>query len=348
MSVDTSSSSSSSSNDLPLVCYRYAMTGILDLTSADTLAQLDFLTEQGARAFDSNIHDRIRYVTIACNLNEFLYQHHPLIKDVSATWMFEIGRDRVSRCYPYAVIYWSNQLMTLVGEEVYDALFANASDRLSIGQIDQKKIEEIMMRIASICGIANYAIRFAEQRSTYARRDMKEELEELKLSVGRLDLVYGWLFVGLLYRQYQSKRSDEYITKAFQYALSCYKRCVILPNPTSSAIVKTILRDTNMLRDVLKGEWQQRKGNKATAVALWRRAVTKGYSPTETQERLREEVELTMGSGYGDVGANSLDDELEPVVSEMKTFCAKGFDPLQKENCQFKVATKKPLVGNKA
>jgi hypothetical protein len=323
---------------LTLVSYREAMTGIVDLSSTKAVAALDFMSKQSTRAFDADLNESIKFVTIACNLNEFLHTHHPLIHGAAATWRFKMSNTRMSACFHYGLIYWTSQLLVLVGSELYQNIFAHASNEMSVIHLDKAKVSASMSRIASACGIANYTLRYANERSGFAHKNMPEELAAIQTSFERLDLIYGWLSIGRLHREYKEKGGEPLILRAFQTALSCYQITKAMPASTHSEIVKTILRDSNMLRDVTKGEWHMRKGNKASAVALWARAVEKGYAPTEEQENVRDEVEVERASGYGSAEPVSLDEQLEPIVDELKKFCSKGLNPLTQIDCDFKIS----------
>ena len=320
--------------------YREALGHVIDLSCSTVACEsLDFMTQQQTRAVDANINDRIRFVTIACNLNEFLYKHHPLITGVPvhARWLFHIG-NAYCRCFLYALIFWTNQVIAIVANEVALAIGGGGSKVMSL---DEKVRDEVLTKIATVRGLARYCTQFAAPRSSYARQRMRNELNEMEERCARLDLVYGWLCAGKLYRTYLttiSSHTETVITAAVRYAESCYKRIKDEASGSSSTMLKEIQADCDMLRDVTKGEWHYRKGNKVNAVVLWRRAVKrKKYEATTEQVQARDDVEA---DGLSIELSDSDLDALEPHLETMRTFCAKGHDPL-KVDCGFQFNQKK-------
>jgi hypothetical protein len=319
--------------------YPDALRHIIDLSDTVSLAQLEFLTVQQTVAEDANLDHRIRFVTIACHLNEFLYTHHPVINGVpwTATWLFHIGKGYV-KCFPYALFYWTLRLFTMIGNQCHlDLLQKTQVTALSV-PIAQLNL--LLGRIASVMGIRNYCLRQCAGRLPYIAEDLAVEMLEMKQAFLTFDYLFGWLSAAKLYYTYghvPGSKTEDIIKKAFEYARSCSER---LDKEADLPIqFKHIALDCKRIQYLALGHLFYRGGDSDTAASMWKLAHQLGAVLATDQEECIRDVEGDQPEWVAltEVAIQQLSPFQLPL---MPSFCSKGFDPLSKEPCRFRLITK--------
>jgi len=282
-----------------LINYVHAMETIIELDESvagtETAREhLQFMTAQQAVAVDSDLDKRILFVTYACQLNEFLYENHPVIRGVplAANWTFFTGT-ALCNCLPYALMFWTNQLAQFIQKDLQRTVFppeaslalhANV-ERVQITTLDPALVEMQCRRVKQLCGVLIYVVGIVTDRHLeFVKEQMSQQWYELQKFHQLFDLIFGWLGMGRLYTSYmQSKQRPEKTNRAlYQYAMSAERRC--RPTEQQSFMETVMYRDAKALMCTAQGYHAFYAGNTTQAARLWKAAILLGANLREPEQ----------------------------------------------------------------
>lgn len=321
--------------------YSASLLHLLDDRLSTVKTTLDFMTEnQFKGGGESDLETRFTFLSMACQLDQFLYVNRDRILTVPGNWWFFTGAG-YHRCFPYALIYWISNLLNTLGMKLSKDLHLNSTEPVSVvNAIPVGECKVALSHMLRAIGLANYAIQMAT-RSKWFNEDMSEALANIKKQSDGFRYVCCWLRIAIQY--HEPHRTQDKMQVALNLTITCIdliekgrgeegekKKQKKKTKKKDIEPADLILRDCSMMLLVLRGEWYRLRGNdNVKSYALIKRAqLHYQWKPSEDQELVRYIAEEEMSeSGVEPTDAEV--HEYEPIAQVSETFCRNGLNPLE-------------------